>query len=69
MTTRTLTTPPKHAPRPAEILAAQRGHIAKLKAVHGTTEDTAEHGPREEITPEQVRDGIAKLKTLAGKPA
>jgi hypothetical protein len=53
----------------AGILAAQRGHIAKLKAVHGTTEDTAEHGPREEITPEQVRDGIAKLKTLAGKPA
>lgn len=55
---------------PAEILTAQRGLIAKLKAIHGSAEDKPEHDPREEITPEQAKQGIAKLRVNAqrGRP-
>ncbi|MHA6646408.1 hypothetical protein ACX3P1_28370, partial [Mesorhizobium sp. A623] len=55
---------------PAEILAAQRGLIAKLKAIHGTAEEKPDYDPREEITPDQAKQGIAKLRANAnrGKP-
>lgn len=55
------------AATPAEILAAQRGLIAKLKAIHGATEDKPEYDPHEEITPEQLKENIAKMKSLTGK--
>lgn len=60
------------AATPAEILAAQRGLIAKLKAIHGSADkdDKPAHDPRAEVTPDEVRVGIAKLKAEAirGKP-
>lgn len=55
------------AATPAEIIVAQRGLVAKLKAIHGAAEDKTEHDPHEEITPEQAKEGIAKLRSLQGK--
>ncbi len=49
---------------PTEIQIAYRGHIAKLKAIHGTTEKPA-FDPREVIAPEQVKAGVDKLRALA----
>lgn len=65
---------------PAEIMAAQRGNIAKLKAIYGSTDKEAPNQP-EAYTPEQLnqierqgfdpafdRDGITALKAdIAGK--
>jgi hypothetical protein len=55
---------------PAEILAAQRGLIAKLKAIHGSADDkdgsdhaSRPYDPREEVSPDEVRAGIEKLKS------
>lgn len=55
---------------PAEILTVQRGLIAKLKAIHGSAEDKPDHDPREDITPEQAKQSIAKLRanTKRGRP-
>lgn len=62
---------------PAEILAAQRGLIAKLKAIHGSADDKDDtdhasrpYDPREEVSPDEVRANIAKLKDLSkrGRP-
>ncbi|OQM74715.1 phage tail assembly chaperone [Manganibacter manganicus] len=60
------------AATPAEILAAQRGLMARLKAIHGNAEDNTDHtarpyDPREEVSPEEVRAGLAKLKAEAGR--
>lgn len=39
---------------PAEIAAAMQGHVAKLKAIHGSTEDA--DNPGTEYTPERLRE-------------
>ncbi|WP_187970057.1 phage tail assembly chaperone [Aquibium microcysteis] len=54
------------AATPAEIMAAQRGLIAKLKAIHGTAEAPAkEYDPNDLPTPEEVRAGIEVLRAQA----
>jgi hypothetical protein len=57
------------AATPAEILAAQRGLIAKLKAIHGSAEDKGKpaYDPREEVSADEVRAGIATLKAEANR--
>ncbi|MDF1600170.1 hypothetical protein PZ895_10315 [Mesorhizobium sp. YIM 152430] len=50
---------------PGEIIAAQRGLIAKLKAIHGSTEDEPTYDPREDVSESEVLSGIAKLKANA----
>jgi hypothetical protein len=52
---------------PAEIIAAHRGLIAKLKAIHGSGEEQQEstYDPREEVSEDQMRAGIAALKAEA----
>lgn len=50
---------------PAEIVAAQRGLIAKVQAIHGSGEqkdDSASYDPREEIPLAQVKAGLASLR-------
>ncbi|CDX21965.1 conserved hypothetical protein [Mesorhizobium sp. ORS 3324] len=55
------------AATPTEIMIAQRGLIARLKAVNGVKDDERpESDPLEEIAPEKVREGLAKLRGLAG---
>ncbi|WP_156933437.1 hypothetical protein [Mesorhizobium sp. LSHC412B00] len=53
------------AATPAEIIVAQRGLVARLKAIHGSAEETPEYDPLETVSPEQVREGIARLRVLA----
>jgi hypothetical protein len=53
------------AATPAEIMAAQRGLITKLKAVNGTAEAEPEHDPREEVSEAEVRTGLARLRAEA----
>lgn len=54
------------AATPAEIMAAQRGLIAKLKAIHGTAEEPADkYDPCELPTEEEVRAGIEMLRAQA----
>ncbi|MER9203026.1 hypothetical protein NKH74_28205 [Mesorhizobium sp. M0933] len=53
------------AATPAEIIVAQRGLVAKLKAIHGAPEEKPEYDPREPVSPQQVREGIAKLRALS----
>ncbi|MER9763716.1 hypothetical protein [Mesorhizobium sp. M0138] len=53
------------AATPAEIIVAQRGLVAKLKAIHGSAEETPQYDPLETVSPEQVREGIARLRVLA----
>ncbi|RWB08998.1 MAG: hypothetical protein EOQ39_03615 [Mesorhizobium sp.] len=48
---------------PREILVAQRGLIAKLKAINGVVDEPSDP---EEVTPEQVKAGVAKLRELSG---
>ena len=55
------------AATPAEIVAAQRGLIAKLNAMHGKAEDQPAYDPRDEVSPEEVQAGIAKLRSLQGQ--
>lgn len=50
---------------PAEILAAQRGLIAKLKAIHGSADEQAEYDPRQEVSEAEARAGIARLAANA----
>ncbi|RWF03155.1 MAG: hypothetical protein EOS81_07100 [Mesorhizobium sp.] len=55
------------AATPTEISIAQRGLVARLKAVNGVKDDEkAESDPLEEIAPEKVKEGLAKLRGLAG---
>lgn len=55
------------AATPAEIIVAQRGLVTKLKAIHGSAEDkdTPEYDPREPVSPQQVKEGIATLRALS----
>lgn len=53
------------AATPNEITIAQRGLIARLKAVNGVKDDHADD-PREEIAPHKVKQGLATLRGLAG---
>lgn len=51
---------------PTEINEAFAGHAAKLKAIHGSAEDEKPaHDPREEVSEEEVRAGLAKLRMEA----
>ncbi|MET3578215.1 hypothetical protein ABID19_001232 [Mesorhizobium robiniae] len=56
------------AASPREILIARRGLIAKLKAVNGVADDAPKYGSIEEVTPEQVKTGLATLRELSGNP-
>jgi hypothetical protein len=53
------------AATPTEILVAERGLVAKLKAVNGVT-DKPEFDPREEVTQDQAKAGINKLRSMSG---
>ena len=55
------------AATPAEIMTAYNGLIAKLKACHGSAEEQQEstYDPREEVSEDQMRAGIAALKAEA----
>ncbi|MEW9838086.1 hypothetical protein [Mesorhizobium marinum] len=53
------------AATPSEILVAHRGLVAKLKAVNGV-ENKSDHDPREEVSQDEVKAGLAKLKRLSG---
>ena len=60
------------AATPAEILVAERGLVAKLKLMNGVAGETKpKFDPREEITPEPAKAGIAELRAIAlqGKAA
>ncbi|CDM57625.1 MULTISPECIES: hypothetical protein [Rhizobium] len=51
---------------PTEIDRAYSGYIAKLKAIHGSAEqDKPAHDPREEVSDEEARNGLSKLKANA----
>ncbi|MCQ1779159.1 hypothetical protein NOJ05_18300 [Neorhizobium galegae] len=51
---------------PTEIDRAYAAHYEKLKAIHGSGEaDKPAYDPREEVTEEQARSGIAQLKLNA----
>jgi hypothetical protein len=52
------------AATPNEIIVANRAHLAKLKAIHGAADKPA-NDPREEVSPDEVKAGIAKLKQIA----
>lgn len=53
---------------PTEIAEAFAGHTAMLKAIHGSAEDDKPaYDPREEISEEQARAGLATLKAQAGR--
>ncbi|TJV71047.1 MAG: phage tail assembly chaperone [Mesorhizobium sp.] len=55
------------AATPTEIMIAQRGLIARLKAVNGVKDDDqAESDPQQEISPQKVKQGLATLRVLAG---
>ena len=59
---------PDHAwyATPREIEVAMRGHIAKLKAIHGSSDKThTDLDPAAEVAPAEVQKGIAKLASLA----
>lgn len=58
--------PDTWAATPREILIAQRGLIAKLKAVNGVA-DKPEFDPQAEVTLEEAKAGIAKLRGMSGK--
>lgn len=54
------------AASPREILVAQRGLVAKLKAVNGVVDETLQYDSTDEVTPEQVKTGLATLRELSG---
>jgi hypothetical protein len=53
------------AATPAEIIVAQRGLVAKLKAIHGSAEDKPAYDPREPVAPAEIAQGIATLRALS----
>lgn len=54
---------------PGEIIAAQRGLIAKLKAIHGSTDTDQRTAPdmHEEVSRDEVSAGIARLRATAAR--
>lgn len=51
---------------PSEIMAAHKGLIAKLRAIHGgDDQDKPAFDPREEVSEDQVKAGLAKLRANA----
>ena len=52
---------------PAEIMAAHRGLMAKLKAIHGSAdeEDQPSHDPQAEVSHDEIQVGLAKLRANA----
>ncbi len=54
---------------PTEISRAYTAHVDKLKAIHGSGHDDGNDAPdyQAEVKPEAVRNGIARLRQLAGK--
>lgn len=51
---------------PAEIVAAQRGHFAQLRMIYGSTEEQEETSdPFYQPTPDEIADGLARLKANA----
>jgi hypothetical protein len=52
---------------PAEIIAAQRGRIAMLKAIHGAADDddASTYDPRILPSEDEIKQGIAKLRALS----
>lgn len=54
------------AATPNEIIVANRAHLAKLKAIHGAADKSANdkpaYDPREEVSREEVQNSIATLK-------
>lgn len=51
---------------PTEIDRAYAAHLDRLKAIHGSSEkEQPSHEPREQITDEDARNGLAKLKANA----
>ena len=53
------------AATPAEIVAAQRGLIAKLKAIHGSNGDQLDEHDDDDISPTKLRQNLDRLKQLA----
>lgn len=53
------------AATPVEIMVAQRGMIAKLKAIHGGTDSAPAYDPREPVSEAEVKAGISRLKDIA----
>jgi len=51
---------------PTEIDRAYSGHIAKLKTIDGGDNDT-HSDPLAEVSPETVKQGISRLRELAGR--
>ncbi|RCW85433.1 phage tail assembly chaperone [Phyllobacterium bourgognense] len=55
---------------PAEIRIAFDAHVEKLRAIHGSTEkQSSTYDPLEEVSPEDVSAGIAKLRAKHGSVA
>jgi len=55
---------------PAEIRCAFDAHVEKLKAIHGSAEkQNSNYDPLEEVSPEDVSAGIAKLRAKHGSVA
>lgn len=54
---------------PAEIIAAQRGLVAKLRAVNGGADTNADqyHPGDGDITPEELQANLARLRALSGQ--
>lgn len=50
---------------PTEINEAAIGKYAMLKAIHGSADEERAYDPREEVSEEQTREGINRLKALA----
>lgn len=50
---------------PTEIDRAYSAHVEKLKAIHGSADEKPAYDPLEEVSQEEVRDGIARLKATA----
>lgn len=52
---------------PAEIMAAHKGLVAKLQAIHGSGEsgDQPAYDPGGEISPEELQTSIATLRAIA----
>lgn len=55
---------------PTEINEAFAGHIEQLKAIHGSSDDNQpKHYPRQEVSPGEVKAGLAQLRRHTQKAA
>jgi hypothetical protein len=50
---------------PTEIDRAYSAHVEMLKAIHGSTDEKPAYDPLEEVSQEEVREGITRLKATA----